>query len=114
MAVKLDDLKTMIGLKTDSDDKLLNLIITKTEESLRFKLGLTLKDEIPEEMEYIAFEVCVRRYNRRSNEGMTAYGQEGETISFSASDFNGFEVDIAQWRKDHDKGSTRLGGFMFI
>lgn len=39
-SVTLENLKTMLQLKTDKQNALLSLIIDNTEQALRFKLGL--------------------------------------------------------------------------
>lgn len=41
--VSLDELKTMLQLKTESMDNLLNLIIKNTTAQTRFKLGWQVK-----------------------------------------------------------------------
>jgi len=98
-SVTLANLKTMLQLKTDKQDDLLSLIIKNTEQALRFKLGLDNEGDLPSELEFISLEVCVRRYNRISNEGMASYSQEGQSITFNSSDFDDFEADINADRK---------------
>lgn len=66
----LKNLKTMLGLKDNDQDALLNLIITNTDHALCFKLE---SKTVPPELDYIELEVSVRRFNRIRNEGMTAY-----------------------------------------
>ena len=110
--VKLKDLKTMLQLKTDSIDDALSLIIDNTTAQTRFKLGLANDEDYPEELKYIPLEVCVRRYNRLKNEGMSSYSQEGESITFDNTDFDDFLDDIAQWRKDREGKS--LGNVRFV
>ncbi|MGN1284319.1 MAG: phage head-tail connector protein, partial [Candidatus Limosilactobacillus intestinavium] len=84
----LDDLKTMLALKSDQQNGILKLIISNTEQALRFKLELSTDEELPSELGYIELEVCVRRFNRLKNEGMASYSQEGESITFNSSDFD--------------------------
>lgn len=102
----LEDLKTMIGLADDNTqfDKVLGLIIKNTNLQLKFKLGLKPSVNVPTELEYIPMEVCVKRFNRLKNEGMTSYSQEGETISFDSNDFDDFLDDIAEWKKNNGTG----------
>ena len=94
----LDKLKVMLGLADDDQRAVLDLIIDQTEAALNFKLGTTA---IPTELEWIELEVCVSRYNRLKNEGMTSYSQEGESITFNNDDFADFAGDIAEWRKSN-------------
>lgn len=104
--VPLNDLKTMLMIKDDKQDDLLTLIIKKTVKSTRFKLGLGTQDDFPSEMDYIPFEVCIRRYNRLKNEGMSSYTQEGEAITFNANDFDDFASDIEAFKKQNNKDDT--------
>lgn len=55
--IKLADLKTMMEIKTDAQDGVLNLIIKNTTQALRFKLGLRTDEAFPSELAYIALEV---------------------------------------------------------
>lgn len=112
--VDLKSLKTMLQLTTDKQDDLLNLIIDNTEQALRFKLSLTKDEKVPDELSFIALEVCVRRYNRLANEGMVSYSQEGQSITFNSSDFDDFMDDIEAWREQHDKNAKSLGRVKFI
>jgi hypothetical protein len=112
--VTLDDLKTMMEIKSDTQDDVLNLIITNTTKALRFKLDLKPTEDFPEELSYIALEVCVRRYNRRKNEGMTSYEQEGQSFTFKSNDFDDFADDINDWKDANGKNATSLGTVSFI
>ncbi|MFT8773793.1 MAG: phage head-tail connector protein [Lacticaseibacillus paracasei] len=112
--VTLVDLKTMMEIKSDAQDDVLNLIITNTTKALRFKLDLKPTEDFPEELSYIALEVCVRRYNRRKNEGMTSYQQEGQSFAFKSNDFDDFADDINDWKDANGKNATSLGTVSFI
>ena len=112
--VSLSDLKTMLQLTTDKQDSLLNLIIKNTEQALSFKLSLSEDESIPEDLAFIALEVCVRRYNRISNEGMASYSQEGQSITFNSSDFDDFMDDINAWREQNGKNVKSLGHAQFF
>lgn len=112
--VSLSDLKIMLQLATDKQDSLLNLIIKNTEQALSFKLSLSEDESIPEDLAFIALEVCVRRYNRISNEGMASYSQEGQSITFNSSDFDDFMDDINAWREQNGKNVRSLGHVQFF
>lgn len=112
--VSLSDLKTMLQLTTDKQDSLLKLIIKNTEQALSFKLSLSEDESIPEDLSFIALEVCVRRYNRISNEGMASYSQEGQSITFNSSDFDDFMDDINAWREQNGKNVRSLGHVQFF
>lgn len=113
-SVTLENLKTMLQLKTDKQNALLSLIIDNTEQALRFKLGLGQDTPFPSELGFISLEVCVRRYNRISNEGMASYSQEGQSITFNSSDFDDFEADINAWREQNGKNVKSLGKVQFF
>ena len=104
-------IKTLLGLKDNDQDNLLNVIIENTEQALCFKLSA---DEVPKELNYVLVEVAIKRFNRLKNEGMTSYSQEGESITFNSSDFNDFNSDIQQWRADNNKNERSLGKVHFI
>lgn len=112
--VSFEDLKTMLQLTTNKQDALLKLIINNTEQALRFKLSLTKDENIPADLAFIALEVCVRRYNRISNEGMASYSQEGQSITFNSSDFDDFMDDINSWREQNGKNVKSLGHVQFF
>lgn len=113
-SVSIENLKTMLQLTTDKQDALLNLIIDNTEQALRFKLSLTKDEKVPDELSFIALEVCVRRYNRLANEGMSSYSQEGQSITFNSSDFDDFIDDINAWREQNGKNVKSLGRVQFF
>ena len=110
-AVVLKNLKTMLGLKNDDQDDLLNLIINNTDHALCFKLE---SKEVPAELDYIELEVSVRRFNRIKNEEMAVYSQEGESITFNSSDFDDFLDDINLWKRRNQKDVQTLGKVQFI
>lgn len=110
----LTNLKTMLALKSDKQDDILNLIIGNTEQALRFKLELNTDEELPSELGYIELEVCVRRFNRLKNEGMSSYTQEGESITFNSSDFDDFMDDINLWKQRHSRDVKTLGKLQFF
>jgi len=85
--LELTDLKTMLQIKDNSRDSILDLIAKNTESALCFKLG---EKKVPDELSYIALEVAVKRYNRIANEGMKQYSQEGQSITFSTKAFDEF------------------------
>ncbi|GBG94643.1 hypothetical protein LFYK43_11020 [Ligilactobacillus salitolerans] len=109
--MELTDLKTMLQIKDNSRDSILNLISKNTESALCFKLG---EKKVPDELSYIALEVAVKRYNRIANEGMSSYSQEGESITFSTNDFDEFTDDIADWKNDNGLVDDKAGRFLFL
>ena len=112
--MELSDLKTMLQIKDNKRDDILNLIIKNTTQALSFKLGLNAGVSIPDVLDYIALEVSVKRYNRLANEGMSSYAQEGQSITFSANDFDEFANDIDAWKDENGVKDNNSGRFLFI
>ena len=101
----LDNLKIMLGIAeddTDLDTKL-NLILSNTTARLKLLLGGI---EPPKEMEHIILDVAIMRFNRIGSEGLASHSVEGESLSFTDSDFAGFMAEIQAWL-DSQKESTR-------
>lgn len=107
----LDDIKMLLEIDDEDKDNQLKLIIKKTRERLLNKLHLKKDEAIPFELEYIIFEVSIRRFNRVENEGMTSYSQDGESITFKDDDFSGFESDIADYLNDNADSSKPTVSF---
>lgn len=104
----LNDLKLLLDItETDLDSKL-NLILDITKKRLKALLGGV---EPPTELEYIIIEVAVIRFNRINSEGLSSHSVEGENLSFTDNDFNGFSDDIQAWldsQKEVKKGKVRF------
>lgn len=106
----LNDLKLMLGIAPDDTDRdsMLLLIISAATARLTTLLGGL---EPPKSLEYIITEVAVRRFNRIGSEGMESHTVEGESITFSDSDFAGFEDDIQAYldtQKESARGRVRF------
>lgn len=106
----LSDLKLMLGIASNDTDRdsLLNLIISNATARLRTLLGGL---EPPNSLDYIILDVCTRRFNRVGSEGMDSHTIEGESVTFSSSDFAGFEDDIQAYldtQKEIARGRVRF------
>jgi hypothetical protein len=109
----LEDLKLALGFENEDDrEPLLNLIIAKTEQRLKNKLGGI--ETVPQELAYITFEVCIKRFNRIGSEGLASHSLEGEQLEFSDSDFNEFKEDIETWAARQEKDSPAKRCVKFI
>ena len=104
----LNDLKLLLDIpETDLDSKL-NLILDMTKKRLKALLGGV---EPPAELEYIIIEVAIIRFNRIGSEGVNSHSVEGESLSFTDSDFNAYSDDIQAWldgQKEVKKGKVRF------
>jgi hypothetical protein len=104
----LESIKLLLGIATTDRDSLLKQIISSATARLTVLLGGI---EPPESLDYIIVDVSIRRFNRIGSEGMTSHTVEGESISFSDSDFAGFEGDIQAYldtQKESARGRVRF------
>lgn len=105
----VDDVKKLISGTTE--EKLV-IIESMTKKRLARLLG---EKEVPEAFDDITKEVTLKRFNRIGQEGMTSYGQDGESFSFPDSDFAEYMEEINDHkRKDDDRYGPRRGGFGFV
>lgn len=104
----LNELKLMLGITGTDRDELLNLIISTATARLKTLLGGT---EPPDSLSYIVREVSIIRYNKIGSEGVVSHTVEGESLSFSDSDFAGFADEIQAFlntQKDNARGKVRF------
>ncbi len=104
----LDELKIMLGIEDTDADNLITLIVSKTTQRLKNKLHVT---DVPAELDYIVFEIAVKRFNRIGSEGMTSQTIEGKSETFADSDFDEFKDDIQAWldrQQDKERGKVRF------
>lgn len=106
----LENLKIMLGIAaddTDLDGKL-NLILSNTKARLKLLLGGI---DPPEEMNHIILDVSIMRFNRIGSEGLASHSVEGESLSFTDNDFDGFNNEIQAWlnsQKENVRGKVRF------
>lgn len=89
----LDDVKV---LTSDDNEAKFEVIQRLTEQRLQSILGLI--DSVPQELDYIVTDVVLKRFNRISNEGVSSYSQEGESMTFQDSDFDEYANEIARYK----------------
>lgn len=109
----LEEVKRSIEI-TDNNEELdqqLTDFINRVEQQLKARLGFI--KEIPQELEYIVIEASISRFNRKGDEGMSSYSQEGESISYS-SILDEFKDDIAAWLEQEKKASAPRRGVAFF
>lgn len=103
----LESVKILLGEPEGLDDKL-DAVIKLTQSRLSMRLGVK---EVPAELEYIAVDVAIIRFNRIGSEGVSSHSVEGESMSFNDNDFANYEEDIKSWldkQKDIKKGKVRF------
>ena len=105
----LENLKMLLGLENDdSKDDLLTVIISLVTARLRLLLGGI---DPPEEMEHIIIDVAIARFNRIGSEGLSSHSVEGESMSFTNDDFEGFSAEIQAYldtQKESKRGKVRF------
>lgn len=97
----------------DKSRERINQILIDTQEQFLIKLK-GAATTVPDELGYIVRSVVVKRYNRFKNEGMSSYGQEGQSISYETDDFAEFEDDYQQWIDDHAEDSADKHKIRFL
>lgn len=93
MAIK--QIKILLGISDDEQDELLKTIESLVTSQLSVLIDRT---EIPPELDFVITEVSIIRYNRRKNEGMTSYSQDGESISYADNDFKAYSDIISKYK----------------
>lgn len=102
MAV-LENVKKLLSIDDDKQDKLLNIIIANTEKRLISLLPVDI-EEVPDRLEYIVEEVAVKRFNRVGAEGMTQESVDGRSNTFQSNDFDEYmDVIDALYPKESSK-----------
>lgn len=100
---RLENLKSLIGIATDDTtiDNRLEWILEASEQRLKNLLGGL---DVPTELEYIVLEVSVIRFNRIGSEGISSHTVEGESMTFSDTDFSGYMDEIEAYLEELDSG----------
>lgn len=105
----LSDLMNLIDGKAKTEAKL-GIIRKLTAKRLA---RLLHEDEVPETFDDVLQEVTLKRFRRLGNEGMTAYQEAGESLSFPDSDFDEYAGEIASYREDNGNGTAHGAGVWF-
>ncbi|APC44660.1 phage head-tail connector protein [Lactococcus petauri] len=101
MAIK--QIKTLLGISDNTQDELLETIESLVTSQLSVLIDRT---EIPPELDFVITEVSIIRYNRRKNEGMTSYSQDGESISYADNDFKAYLDIISKYKEKSRAGNV--------
>lgn len=101
MAIK--QIKTLLGISDNTQDELLETIESLVTSQLSVLID---RPEIPPELNFVITEVSIIRYNRRKNEGMTSYKQDGESISYADNDFKPYLDIISKYKEKARAGNV--------
>lgn len=110
----LEEVKRTIEIDDADLDKQLTDFIKRTIKQLKVRLGFV--DEVPEALDYIVTDVTVKRFNRKGDEGMNSYSQEGQSINY-AELLKEFDEDIAAWlrkKRDDENPNSNRSAAMFV
>jgi len=100
----LEEIKRTLEVGDDSLDEQIGDFVNRISKQLRVRLGFV--DEVPAVLDYIIVEATVKRFNRKGDEGMSSYSQEGESISYG-SILDEYTEDIEAWKmKQAEEKST--------
>lgn len=112
--VILEEVKRTLEIEENDLDKQLEDFIKRISQQLNVRLGFL--EAVPDVLSYIVVECTIKRFNRKGNEGMNSYGQEGETINYGKL-LDEFQDDIDAWKakEEAEKNvSPRKGVARFI
>jgi hypothetical protein len=108
----LEEVKRSLEIEDEELDQQLTDFIKRISSQLCVRLGFL--NSVPEPLSYIVVECTIKRFNRKGNEGMSSYGQEGESISYGKL-LDEFEDDISAYKEKEKENSTpRKGVARFI
>lgn len=97
----VDEVKRSLEIKKTNEalDQQLIDFVNRVSQQLCVRLGFV--QSVPDALGYIVIECTIKRFNRKSNEGMDSYSQEGESISYSNL-LDEFDDDINAWKNNQD------------
>ncbi|PZL71720.1 hypothetical protein CI088_12025 [Enterococcus plantarum] len=110
----LEEVKRTLEIEDTDLDSQLTDFIKRTTQQLNVRLGFL--EAVPDVLSYIVVECTIKRFNRKGNEGMNSYGQEGETINYGKL-LDEFQDDIDAWKSKEEAKknvSPRKGVARFI
>lgn len=112
--MSLQDVKLLLGIKDNSRDDLLNLLISNAQTQLLGRLQVLDVPilAIPPSLEYIIPELVVRRYNRIGSEGMSSETVEGHSATYDDNDLLAYEFEIDRFLNTIRKPKTGIVRFI--
>lgn len=108
----LDDIKLFKGITDDSQDKLLELIISDSTERILAEVNLHTDkslESLPDSISYIVRDVAIKRYNKLNSEGAKADSEEGRSFTWEDSYLDEYKEILANLQvKRQAKGIARF------
>lgn len=110
----------ILGDKANKEaDETINAILGITESRLlsiiqrhQKRMGTKdddLSEEIPPNLEWVADEVVIKRFNRLGSEGYSSQSVEGHSIAFRTDDFAEYDPYILDYLEDQEAAQLRQG-----
>lgn len=97
----LDTVKLLAGIDDEKQDG----VILALEKMTRAQLSMLVEETaVPPPLEAVVLPVTLARFNRLGNEGMQSYSQEGESITYPASDFDEYTDVIERYNAEKKRG----------
>ncbi len=97
----VNTVKLLAGITDNEQDD----VILALEEMTRNQLSMMVDEtSVPPPLEAVVLPVTLARFNRLGNEGMRSYSQEGESITYPASDFNEYADVIERYNTERKRG----------
>lgn len=102
---------------TDGQAKLLQSIGELVEARILGRLFALMEkppDSVPGELEHVAVELIVRRFNRIGSEGLQSESISGHQATYLTGDMDGYDDDIREWARANDEESGKRGKVRFL
>lgn len=102
----LASIKSLLSLKDNSQDDVLNTIIDLISARLKSKIGKDVSDDVPDELKYIVVEASISRFNRINDEGKKSASESEVSATYETDDLAPFANDIADWIANKNDGNA--------
>ena len=105
--MNLEEVRLLLGLTDNLQDKALETIMTMVTQRLLNRLYGAPKG-VPAELSYIVTEVTIARFNRLGSEHLKSDSDEGHTMTWYDNDdmFLPFHAEIERWNAAAAGGPT--------
>lgn len=109
----LEDIKALLGLEDETQDRLLNVIIKNIIARLLLRIQKANADimTVPDDLMHIVTEVAVARYNQLSSEGTTSHSIAGTSYTWLDDLLSPYLDEIDDWLSI---SGYKSGGIRFI
>lgn len=96
----LSKVKLLLNITDNSKDNILNII---QEQSINMINDYINESELPSELEYIAIEVTISRYNRLGSEGLNSESVLGISQNYITNHLEPYLNQLNLYKKRHNK-----------